>query len=507
MFSKILVANRGEIAVRIFRTCREMGIRTVAVCSDVDRGAFHVGQADQLVALGGDQPAESYLAIDKIIKAAMDTGAEALHPGYGFLAESPELAAACERAGLTFIGPRSDVLALVGDKIAARELARKAGVPPTAGTDMPSDNRQDLQRQADSLGFPLMIKAAAGGGGKGMRRVERPESLSEALELAASEARSAFGDGRLFLERCIENARHVEVQILADGQGNLVHLFERECSIQRRHQKIIEEAPSPAVNDALRDKLTEAALIVAKAAGYTNAGTVEFLLDDRGNFSFMEVNARLQVEHPVTELITGIDLVEQQIRIAAGETLSTSQQEISCHGHAIECRIYAEDPARGFMPSPGTICAMDFPSGPGVRFDSGVRQGSIVPVDYDPILAKLVTFAADRERAAARMARALQETCILGVKTPIEMLIDIVESKHFIKSNTFTDFIKRYFIDWKPSKARERVALMGWLAAQLADQGSEESSRQLRRNREHLGPGGGHRDDPWHRLGRFRSWD
>ncbi len=501
MFTKILVANRGEIAVRIFRTCREMGIATVGVCSDVDSDALHVQQADQVVALGGDEPVDSYLAIDKIIGAAKDTGAEALHPGYGFLAESADMAAACERADLTFIGPRSEVLALVGDKIAARKLAKEAGVPPTAGTELPSDDRQALRNQVEKLGYPVMIKAAAGGGGKGMRRVERPEALSEALELAAGEANSAFGDGRLFLERCIENARHIEIQILADEHGNLVHLFERECSIQRRHQKIIEEAPSAALDGELREKLCRAAISVARVAGYTNAGTVEFLLDDQGNFSFMEVNARLQVEHPVTELITGVDLVEQQIRIAAGETLMMAQQEISCRGHAIECRIYAEDPARGFMPSPGTICALEAPSGPGVRFDSGIMPGSVVPVHYDPILAKLVTFAANRDRAATRMARALRETCILGVKTPVEMLIDIVESKQFMNAETSTTFLDRYFKDWRPSEERARVALFGWLADRLAD---EERAEKPRGDR--LETGGGHRDDPWSRLGRFRSW-
>ncbi|NOZ87557.1 MAG: ATP-grasp domain-containing protein [Deltaproteobacteria bacterium] len=501
MFSKILVANRGEIAVRIFRTCREMGIATVAVCSDIDKNAVHTGYADQVVVLGGDEPAVTYLDIGKIIKAAKDTGAEALHPGYGFLAESPRLAAACEQAGIAFIGPRSDVLALVGDKLAARRLAKEAGVQPTAGTETPGANYKDLIGRAEKLGYPVMIKAAAGGGGKGMRKVDGPEALAEALELAAGEAENAFGDSRLFLERFIENAHHVEVQLLADRYGNMVHLFERECSIQRRHQKIIEEGPSPAVDDELRGKLCRAAMSVARAAGYTNAGTVEFLLDEKGGFSFMEVNARLQVEHPVTELITGVDLVEQQIRIAAGETLSLSQQDLSCLGHAIECRIYAEDPANDFLPSPGTIELMEAPHGPGVRFDSGIMPGSIVPVDYDPILAKLIVFAAGRDKAAARMAGALTETCILGVKTPVEMMIDIVKSKEFMRAETSTDFMDRYFKNWRPSEERGRIALLGWLAAQLANS-EQEGGREPPG-----GPGGvGHRGDPWQKLRNFRLW-
>jgi acetyl-CoA carboxylase biotin carboxylase subunit len=502
MFKKLLVANRGEIALRVFRTCREMGIGTVAVHSEVDRNSPHARYADRSVWLGDDEPAESYLHIDKIVKAARDSGAEAVHPGYGFLAENADFAEACERAGVVFVGPTSKVLRSVGDKIEARRLAREAKVPITPGTRDPTDDLQLLQTAAEHLGFPVMVKAAAGGGGKGMRRVDNPEELDSALQAAASEARAAFSDGTLYLEKCIEDPRHVEVQILADGRGNVVHLFERECSIQRRHQKIIEEAPSPAVGTELRAQLGDAAVEVARQAGYQNAGTVEFLLDSDGHFNFMEVNARLQVEHPVTELITGLDLVEHQIRLAAGEPLSISQENVTARGHAIECRIYAEDPEAGFLPSPGVIRSLVAPSGPDVRFDSGVETGSEVPVHYDPILAKLITRGADRHRAIARMIRALSETSILGVKTPVEMLMDIVQSEAFRKGETTTGFLGRYFADWNPSPHRVKTALLGWLAFQL-DQPAATAEGGLP-DATNAGAGS---EDIWLRLGRWRMGD
>ena len=497
MFSRILVANRGEIAVRIFRTCRELGIATVAVYSPADRDALHVQQADQALALAGSAPEDGYLDVEQIVVAARDSGAQAIHPGYGFLAESARLAGACRQAGLVFIGPPARVLELAGDKLAARRLAREAGVPPTAGTDQPLADLAALRRQASRLGYPLLVKAAAGGVGKGMRRVDEERQLEQALQMAAGEARAAFGDERLFLERYRQRVHHVEVQILADDSGRLVHLFERECSIQRRHQKIIEEAPAPLLDDDLRQQLCSDALAVARAAGYRNAGTVEFLVDEEGNYSFMEINARLQVEHPVTELLTGIDLVEQQIRLAAGEPLSLAQEDIGRRGHALECRIYAEDPTRDFLPSPGTISVCEAPAGPGIRFDSGVGAGSVVPVDYDPILAKLIVHAGDRPRAAARLARALDETCILGVSTPLELLGDIVRSPQFLDGDTTTDFLERHFADWRPSPRRLQVALLGWLAERLA--GGETPPP----------PGGdagsgGAGDDPWRRLRRFR---
>jgi len=499
MFDKVLIANRGEIALRIIRTCREMGIESVAVYSDVDRESLHVQAADSGVHLGPDTPAESYLNIDKIVRAARDTGAQAVHPGYGFLAESAAFAEACERAGLVFIGPPAKVLAAVGDKLAARRIAEKAKVPVTPGTSLPADKKVKVADAAAEIGFPVMLKAAAGGGGKGMRRVDRAEDLPEAIERAGSEAEAAFADGTLYLEKCVVDPRHVEVQILADQQGNVVHLFERECSIQRRHQKIIEEAPSAGVDEDLRRRLGEAAVAVARAAGYRNAGTVEFLVDQEGNFSFMEVNARIQVEHPVTEFITGIDLVEQQMRLAAGEDLAFSQAEIVRRGHAIECRIYAEDPLAGFMPSPGRIVELQAPAGPEVRFDCGVESGSVVPVEYDPILAKLVTAGADRQRAIDRMLRALSETCILGVQTPVELLHDIVGSEPFRLGKTNTSFLETHFHDWAPAADRLRNLLLGWLAAEEA--GGDPGHRQTGLTTQTVDMSA---VDPWQRLGAWR---
>lgn len=497
MFSRILVANRGEIALRIFRTCQELGVATVAVYSPVDRNALHVQHADEAVALAGDAPEESYLDVEQIIAAARSSGAQAIHPGYGFLAESPHLASACRQAGLTFIGPPPEVLQLAGDKLAARRLARESGVPPTAGSDQPLAGLDSLRRQAEQLGYPLLIKAAAGGGGKGMRRVDEEQQLDQALQLAAGEARAAFADERLFLERYRRRVHHVEVQILGDATGRLIHLFERECSIQRRHQKLIEEAPSPLVDEDLRQRLCSAALAVARAAGYRNAGTVEFLVDEDGSYSFMEINARLQVEHPVTELLTGIDLVEQQIRLAAGEPLAWQQADVTRRGHALEFRIYAEDPARSFLPSPGTISVYEAPAGPGIRCDSGIAAGSVVPVEYDPILAKLIVHAGERRRAAARMGRALAETCILGVSTPLELLADIVSSPQFLAADTTTDFLERHFADWRPSPRHQRVALLGWLAEYLAEAAAPAEPAAGTATARSA-------DDPWRRLRRFR---
>jgi acetyl-CoA carboxylase biotin carboxylase subunit len=497
MFDKVLIANRGEIALRVIRTCREMGVATVAVHSPVDRGAPHVLAADQAVALPGDAPADSYLNIERLVAAAADTGAQAVHPGYGFLAENGDFAQACQTAGLTFIGPPADVLRAVGDKLTARELAQAAEVPVTPGTPEPASDPDLLVKQAAEIGYPVMLKAAAGGGGKGMRKVDDPGQLAEAVARAASEAKAAFSDDRVYLEKCIVEPRHVEVQILADDHGQVIHLFERECSVQRRHQKIIEEAPSPALDEDLRVRMCAAATAVAKQAGYRNAGTVEFLLDADGAFYFMEVNARLQVEHPVTEAICGLDLVRAQLLLAAGERLPWTQDQITRRGWALECRIYAEDPKAGFMPSPGRVLGLQPPAGPGVRFDCGVEPGTQVPVEYDPILAKLITWGEDRPAALSRMARALAETAVLGVDTAVELLLDVVASEPFGAGRLTTAFLDDHFADWQPGPERTRALLAGWLAAELTGVGARLTCAA------EGGPAGGP-VDPWDTLSGFR---
>src|SRR3989475_4081511 len=407
MFKKILIANRGEIAVRVIRACREMGIETVAVYSEADRDALHVQMADCAVAIGPPPARESYLAIDKILAAARDTKANAIHPGYGFLSENPAFARACADTSITFIGPSPETLEASGDKVRARQMAAKGGAPVLPALESVTSGSKEARQAAQTLGLPLLVKAAAGGGGKGMRVVRDASELSAALAAAEREATAAFGDGRVFLERLLERPRHVEVQILADRHGHRIHLGERECSLQRRHQKIVEEAPSAVVDDELRRKITDAALIVARAVDYSNAGTVEFLVAADRSFYFLEINPRLQVEHPVTEMVTGVDLVQQQIRIAAGERLSIRQEDVRLQGHAIECRLYAEDPANRFLPQAGEIAAVSAPSGPGVRVDSALWAGARVTIDYDPMLAKVVTHGPDRESARRRMIAAL----------------------------------------------------------------------------------------------------
>ena len=464
MFKKILIANRGEIAVRIMRTCREMGIATVAVYSEVDRKALHVLEADQAVFLGDAAPAASYLNIAKIISAAQEAGAEAIHPGYGFLAENPELAAACQRAGLVFIGPAESAIRDLGDKTVARKMMTQNNVPVIPGMSRPDADPESLAREAETIGYPVLIKAAAGGGGKGMRVVGAAEDLKDACTAAAREAQTAFGNGAIYLEKYLAKPRHIEFQILADTHGNVVHLMERECSIQRRHQKIIEETPSTALTADLRDQMGAAAVAAARAAGYVNAGTVEFLLDQDGRFYFLEVNTRLQVEHPITEMVTGIDLVRLQIEIADGQPLSIKQSDIRPRGHAIECRIYAEDPQNGFFPSPGKIVYMQAPEGPGIRNDSGIYSGFQVPVEYDPILSKLVAGAETRQLAIQRMIRALQNYPILGIKTPIPFLIDILQSEAFKSGATFTDFIDAHFGEWQPSVSASDLACIAYVA-------------------------------------------
>jgi acetyl-CoA carboxylase biotin carboxylase subunit len=448
MFKKILIANRGEIAIRVVKACREMGILTVAVYSDADRKSLHVQIADEAVYIGPAPAVESYLNMDRIIAAAHASGAEAIHPGYGFLAENSNFARRCEKEKIVFIGPNSNALELVGDKVRARQTMEKAGVSIIPGMNSIPKEMSAYEAAAKKLGYPVMIKASAGGGGKGMRIVCSEQELRTGLEAGRREAKSAFGDESVYLEKYIEEPRHVEFQVLADNYGSTVHLFERECSIQRRHQKIVEESPSRALDPELRTKMGETAKRVVRAAGYNNAGTVEFLLDKDNNFYFLEVNARLQVEHPVTELCTGVDLVHQQIRIASGEKLSFSQMDLQQRGHAIECRIYAEDPKNNFLPSSGKILFLKEPKGPGVRHDCGIYSGWEVPIYYDPILAKLIVWAEDRESACDRMLAALDDYVILGISTSISFLKDIIGHPEFRAGRTNTGFIKNHFEDW-----------------------------------------------------------
>ncbi len=449
MFKKILVANRGEIAVRIIRACRELGIPVLAVYSTVDRDGVHVEIADEAVCIGDPPPLESYLNIPRILEVAMNNGCDAIHPGYGFLAENPEFAKACEDAGVTFIGPPSDVIRLLGNKVASREKMGAAGVPLIPGMMSTSSDNKEIAAEAEKIGFPVLIKAAAGGGGKGMRVVQDPKDIISGLEGARREAKAAFADDTVYLEKYLEEPRHVEFQILADHHGNVIHLYERECSIQRRHQKIVEETPSMALDENLRQRMGETAVTVAKASGYRNAGTVEFLLDKNKDFYFLEVNTRIQVEHPVTECTTGVDLVVQQIRVAAGEELSLRQDDIQPRGHAIECRIYAEDVVSGFLPSSGPLLLVEEPVGPGIRVDSGIRTGMNVTVHYDPILSKLICWGEDRDTVCRRMIKALDNYVILGVDTPITFLKDIVKHPEFRKGNTTTSFIDNFLTPWQ----------------------------------------------------------
>jgi acetyl-CoA carboxylase biotin carboxylase subunit len=442
---KVLIANRGEIAVRVIRACREMRIPTVAVYSDCDRGARHVRDADQAVPIGASPASESYLRIDTLIDAARATGADAVHPGYGFLAENARFARACRDAGLTFIGPSPDAIDLMGSKTGAREVAIRAGVPVVPGTASPlrSDTPDaDVVREGARVGYPLMVKAVAGGGGKGMRVVESADALLNAVRTARSEAGSAFGDTAVYFERRIIKPRHIEIQLLADHYGTVVPFVERECSIQRRHQKVVEESPSMAVDPHLRRRLADAAAAVAAAAGYANAGTIEFLLDEDGSFYFLEMNTRLQVEHPVTEMVASVDLVQWQIRIARGERLTLdAERALAPQGHAIECRIYAEDPDEGFMPSPGLVRAIRPASGPGIRDDGGVLAGFTVPVFYDSMIAKLIAWAGTRAEAIERMGRALREYEIVGIKTTVPFFQWLMGQPDFLAARFDTTYL------------------------------------------------------------------
>jgi acetyl-CoA carboxylase biotin carboxylase subunit len=443
MFKKILIANRGEIAVRVIRACHEMGIAAVAVYSDVDRASLHVRKADEAYPIGAPAASESYLNIQKILNVAARSGADAIHPGYGFLSENAKFARACADASVKFIGPTAAAMDAMGSKTRARQAMERAGVPFVPGTSRGLESFEQAEQVAARIGYPVMLKAAAGGGGKGMRLVQVPEELKSALEGARSEAERSFGDSEVYIEKAIVNPRHIEMQVLADEHGNTVYLGERECSLQRRHQKVVEEAPSPIVDPNMRREMGGVAVRVAQAAGYTNAGTVEFLVDQQKNFYFLEMNTRLQVEHPVTELITGLDLVHLQIRIAAGERLPFTQDEVMIRGHAIECRIYAEDPDNNYFPSPGKITLLLLPSGPGIRRDSGMYEGWTVPMDYDPLLAKLIGYGTDREQAIARLTRALDEYFVGGIKTNISLFRRILSDPDFRAAKIDTGFLDR----------------------------------------------------------------
>jgi acetyl-CoA carboxylase, biotin carboxylase subunit len=442
---KVLIANRGEIAVRVIRSCRELGIQSVAVFSEADRTALHVRLADEAYFVGEAPSSESYLVADRILQTAIDCGADAVHPGYGFLSENSSFAEACEAAGIKFIGPPSSAIESMGDKTAARALMEKAGVPMAPGTVDAISDTEEAAQIAGEIGYPVLIKAAAGGGGKGMRVVHRAEDFISSMDAAAREATSAFGDGRVFIEKYIDQPRHIEFQILADEHGNIVHLFERECSIQRRHQKVVEEAPSCILTPALRDEMGEAAIAAARSCNYVGAGTIEFLVDKDLNFYFMEMNTRLQVEHPVTELITGVDLVAAQIRIAEGHPLAFTQADLSIHGHAVESRVYAEDPSNNFLPAPGHLTQHIPPSGHGVRLDAGVEEGADIPIYYDPMISKLSTWGETRLEAIRRMARALDEYQIAGVPTTIPFCHFVMKHEAFTSGKFSTHFVADHF--------------------------------------------------------------
>ena len=495
MFKKILVANRGEIAARIIKACQEMGIKTVAIYSDVDKDSPHVQIADEAVNIGDPTPIESYLNVPKIIKIARDVGAEGIHPGYGFLAENPDFADSCNDVGIKFIGPNPNVISLMGDKIAAKKTMQKAGVPVIPGYHGDKQDDKTLIKEGKKIGFPLLVKAAAGGGGKGMRIVHSKDTLKESIEGAKRESKSAFGNDTVFLERYLEKPRHIEFQILADEHGNVVHLFERECSIQRRHQKIIEETPSPVMTKELRKKMGDAAVAAAKAAGYTNAGTVEFMVDKDLNFYFMEMNTRLQVEHPITEMTTGIDLAKWQLKIASGEKLTLKQNDLIQRGHAIECRIYAEDPSNGFLPSIGTLEKVETPTGPNIRDDTGIQTGMKVTPYYDPMLSKIITYSENRKENISKMIWALSHYIVLGVTTNISFLKKVLEHDEFKKGNITTHFIDNYFKDWTVTK--DGLPIDAVIALAVYDS-MHQKSQDIVRYKE-IDP-----HSPWKHVGRWR---
>ena len=504
MFTKILIANRGEIAVRVMRTCRELGITAVAVYSEADRDALHVRLADEAHYIGPSPAAESYLSIDNLVRAALISGAQAVHPGYGFLAENPGFADACLQAGLQFIGPGPDAIRRLGNKVLAKQLAEAVNVPVIPGYYLGDEAGEDgdaTLRQAGSLGYPLMIKAAAGGGGRGMRLVQQESGLMEALAASRREVRAAFGDDTLFLERYVERARHVEIQVIGDSTGQVIYLGERECSLQRRNQKVMEEAPAPGVDAGLRRRMGEAAVALARAGGYTNAGTVEFLLDEDGNFYFLEMNTRLQVEHPVTEMVTGLDLVRLQLLVADGQPLPIAQDDVTLRGHAVEARLYAEDPAQGYLPQTGSLIRFGPPAAPGVRNDVGVYEGAQVSPYYDPMLAKLIVYGQDRDAAVDRLRLALNDYVVMGVKTNLDLLKAIAQDDRFRAGHTTTQFIAE---NLEPGLAATPEipadAVMAAVACQLEMQGILDRESAILSSAT-LSEGG---YDPWRGGGRWR---
>jgi propionyl-CoA carboxylase alpha chain len=474
---KVLIANRGEIAVRIIRTLKIMGIRTVAVYSEADRKALHVRMADEAYLLGPAPSSQSYLNTQKILEIARSAGCEGIHPGYGFLSENPVFADEVEKSGIEFIGPSSHAISVMGSKLAAKEAVKKYDIPMIPGTDEPIDDPERAIRIAEQIGFPVLIKASAGGGGKGMRIVENKKDLPEQMQRAISEARSAFGDGSVFIEKFITSPRHIEIQILADKHGNIIHLNERECSIQRRHQKVVEESPSIIVDEDLRARMGQAAIYVAKSCGYVGAGTVEFLVDENRQFYFLEMNTRLQVEHPVTEFITGLDLVAEQIRIARGEKLKYQQEDIGIRGHAIELRVYAEDPEEEFMPSTGKLDIYSEPSGHGIRVDSGFEQGMDVPIYYDPLLSKLITYGKTRMEAIDTMKKAIKNYRIAGVKSTLSFGCFVMNHPAFISGDFNTHFVGEYF---SKEKYKEAITQESRVAAMLATRIHQKITKRVK---------------------------
>jgi len=509
MFRKILIANRGEIAVRILRACRELGIRSAAVFSEVDRKSLHVRLADEAYPIGPAPSRESYLRVDKIMDVARRSGCDAVHPGYGFLAENAALPRACAETGITFIGPSAEAMEALGSKTAGRQLARRSDVPTVPGANDPIENPEDAQALAQNMGYPVLLKAVAGGGGKGMRVVTRDAEFAPAWRDASSEALNAFGDSRLYLEKYLEKPRHIEIQILADTHGRVVSLGERECSVQRRHQKVIEEAPSLVINPEVRKKMGDAAVRLARAGGYVNAGTVEFLVDAHLNFYFLEVNTRLQVEHPVTEQVTGLDLVKLQIAIAAGHRLPFAWETITPRGHAMEVRLYAEDPDNNFSPSPGKIVSRHAPSGPGIRLDEGVYEGWTVPMDYDPLLSKLIAWGNSREETIARLRRALEEYTVTGIKTNAGLFRRILSEPDFLRGEIHTKWLDE-LLHRSPAAAStlhesansDRAANAAAIAAALW---------HAKQSDEHCGPSSSGQDSSqilrWKREGRRQQLD
>ena len=495
MFKKILIANRGEIAVRIIKACQELGIKTVAIYSDADKKAPHALIADEAVNLGSPTPIESYLNIPKIIKIAKKKKIDAIHPGYGFLAENPDFAETCEKSGITFIGPSPKVISLMGDKIAAKKTMEKAKVPVIPGYHGIKQDNESLVKEGKKIGFPLLVKAAAGGGGKGMRIVHSENKLLESIQAAKRESKSSFGDDTVFLEKYLDKPRHIEFQILADKHGNTIHLFERECSIQRRHQKIIEESPSPIMTEELRTKMGKAAVSAAEAVGYTNAGTVEFMVDKDLNYYFMEMNTRLQVEHPITEMTTGIDLAKWQLKIASGEKLTIKQKELSQRGHAIECRIYAEDAENGFLPSVGPLKKVEEPTGPNIRVDSGIVSNIQISPYYDPMLSKLIVYAENREESIQKMIWALSNYVILGITSNVSFLKKVIEHEEFKKGNTTTHFIENFFKDWTITKKGLPIDAIIALAVHDAMHSKKEEVVRYKEADPH---------SPWKHVGRWR---